>query len=80
MGRDGTMYLMTDNPEDMDRMGNLVRREEQVIDEGPPRVNRPELRPTTSVKETSLTISLTPAWIPLILINPSRLESNSTMT
>ena len=49
MGRDGTMYLMTDNPEDMDRMGNLVRREEQVIDEGPPRVNRPELRPTTSV-------------------------------
>ena len=48
-GRDGTMYLMTDNPEDMDRMGNLVRRKEQVIDEGPPRVNRPELRPTTSV-------------------------------
>ena len=49
MGRDGTMYLMTDNPDDMDRMGNLVRREEQVIEEGPPRVNRPELRPTTSV-------------------------------
>ena len=24
MGRDGTMYLLTDNPNDMDRMGNLV--------------------------------------------------------
>ena len=40
---------ITDNPNDLDRMGNLVQKEERLIEEGPPRVNRPELRPTTSV-------------------------------
>ena len=36
MGRDGSMYLLVENPENVDRLGNTILREERLIEENPP--------------------------------------------
>ena len=44
MGRDGVMYLLIENPEDVDRLGNVIPREERRIEENPlVKTNRPGL-------------------------------------
>lgn len=49
MGQDGVMYLLTENPENVDRLGNVVQREERHVEENPPVTNRPGLRPINSI-------------------------------
>ena len=53
MGREGVMYLLTENPENVDRLGNIVPMEEKLkerlIEENPPVTNRPGLRPVNSI-------------------------------
>ena len=48
MGRDGVMYLLIENPENVDRLGNVIPREERLVEENPPITNRPGLRPINS--------------------------------
>ena len=49
MVRDGVMYLLLiENPENVDRLGNVIPREERLIEENPPVTNRPGLRPINS--------------------------------
>lgn len=48
MGRDGSMYLLIENPENVDQLGNPIPREERLIEENPPVTNRPGLRPVKS--------------------------------
>ena len=52
MGRDGVMYMLIDNPKNVDRLGNVSQREERLkerlIDENPPIPNRPGLWPINS--------------------------------
>ena len=44
------MYLITKNPEDVDPLGNLVPREERLIEEHPPVIiDRPRLRQVNSI-------------------------------
>ncbi|KAI5070421.1 hypothetical protein GOP47_0014764 [Adiantum capillus-veneris] len=37
MGRDGCMYLLTETPKDVDRLGNFIPRKGKLIEESPPR-------------------------------------------
>ena len=38
MGKDGSMYLLTEFPEEVDKLGNLVHGEMKIEEEGPPKV------------------------------------------
>ena len=38
MGRDGSMYMLTKNLEEVDKLGNRVQEETRTDEEGPPRV------------------------------------------
>ena len=48
IGQDGVMYLLIKNPKEVDRLGNVIPREERLIEENPPVTNRPGLRPINS--------------------------------
>ena len=49
MGKDGSMYMLTEFPEEVDKLGNLVVPEIKVDDEGPPKVNLPNFKLVNSV-------------------------------
>ena len=38
MGRDGAMYVLTENPDEVDKLGTRVQIETRMEEEGPPRV------------------------------------------
>lgn len=65
MGRDGSMYLLIENPEDVDQLGNPTPREEKLIEENPPITNRPRLRPINSI------------WVRRVLIDDNTRSSTN---
>ena len=38
MGKDGSMYVLTETHEQMDKFGHIVLGEMKIVEEGPPRV------------------------------------------
>ena len=44
MGKDGSMYLLTEFPEEVDKLGNRVVPETKMDEEGPPKVDLPHFR------------------------------------
>ena len=49
MGRDGSMYLLVENPKNVDQLGNPIPREERLIEANPPITDRSRLRPIHSI-------------------------------
>lgn len=43
------MYLLIENPEYVDQLGNPISREEKLLEENPPIKDRPGLRPINSI-------------------------------
>ena len=53
MGRDGSMYLLIENPGNVDQLGNTILREEKLIEENPPVTDRPDRRPKQGYVQAS---------------------------
>ena len=49
MGRDGSMYMLTDFPQNIDKFGNAVQTRTRIEDEGPPIVDLMGFRLVNSV-------------------------------
>ena len=49
MGRDECMYILTENPEDVDQLGNPMPRKEKLIEKSPPMPKRLGLRLINSI-------------------------------
>ena len=49
MGRDGSMYVLTENHEGVDRLGTRVHMEVNMDEEGPPRVELVGFRLVNSI-------------------------------
>ena len=68
MGKDGSMYMLTEFPDEVDKLGNLVVPEIKVDDEGPPKVNLPDFRLVNSI------------WVHRVLIDDmTKLYTKETM-
>ena len=49
MGKDGSMYMLTEFPEEVDKLGNRVVPEPKMEEEGPPKVDLPNFRLVNSM-------------------------------
>ena len=49
MGKDGGMYMLTELPEEVDKMGNRVLEEVKLEEEGLPKVEIPNFRLVNSI-------------------------------
>ena len=49
MGRDGSMYVLTENLDEIDKLGTRVQAEIRMDEEGPPRVELVGFRLVNSI-------------------------------
>ena len=49
MGRDGAMYVLTKNPDELDKLGTRIQAEIRIEEEGPPRVELVGFRLVNSI-------------------------------
>ena len=49
MGRDGSMYVLIENPEEVDKLGTRIHMEVRLDEEGPPRVELVGFRLVNSI-------------------------------
>ncbi len=59
MGRDASMYLLIENPDEVDKLGNTAPRETKSLEEGPPSIGMLGLRLVNSI------------WVRRILLDDS---------